>query len=141
MRILFQGDSITDCDRNRERDTLGDGYALMAAAELGRQEPGKYEFYNRAVSGDRVVDVYARMKRDIWNLHPDYMTLLVGVNDVWHEIDFQNGVDTERYEKVYRMLLDDTRKACPNTQTVLMEPYVLPGSATRPRWEYFCSDV
>ena len=131
MKILFQGDSITDCGWGREDGTLGNGYAVMAAGRLGFEEPGRHICLNRGISGDRVVDIYARMKRDIWNLKPDYMSLLVGVNDVWHDLDENpNGVDAERFEKVYRMLLDDTRECLPNLQIVLMEPYVLKGIST-----------
>ena len=61
-RILFQGDSITDCCRSREdNNQLGTGYAFLVKAELGFEKPNQYEFYNRGVSGDRIVDVYARM--------------------------------------------------------------------------------
>ncbi len=62
MVILFQGDSITDCGWGREDGTLGNGYAVMVARKMGSGRPGKYRFYNRGVGGDRIVDVYARIK-------------------------------------------------------------------------------
>lgn len=83
MRILFHGDSKTDCGRNREWEfDLGNGYALLTAAALGLVAPGKYEVINRGISGNRIVDLYARIKRDIINLKPDVMSILIGVNDV-----------------------------------------------------------
>ncbi|MBQ9920892.1 MAG: lysophospholipase, partial [Clostridia bacterium] len=86
MRILFQGDSITDAGRARDNDiNLGTGYPMLVKATLGFEEPGKYEFFNRGISGNRVVDLYARIKNDIINLKPDVMSILIGVNDVWHE--------------------------------------------------------
>ena len=107
MRILFQGDSITDCYRVKEGDALdiriGMGYALMCQAELMYEEPGKYEIFNRGVSGNRITDLYARIKSDIINLKPDVMSILIGVNDVWHELSSQNGVSAEKYEKIYDM--------------------------------------
>ena len=139
-RILFQGDSITDAGRNTERGSLisiGQGYALMAAGELGLRQPGAYEFVNRAVSGNRIVDVYARIKADGWNLRPDVFSLLVGVNDVWHEVGNQNGVDAKRFEHIYRTLVEETLERLPDARMLLMEPFVLRGSATDEAWDYF----
>ena len=101
--ILFQGDSITDCGRSRENDSdMGMGYPTMVKGELGLEYPGQYTFLNRGISGDRIVDIYARIKADIINLKPDYMSILIGVNDVWHELGgCCNGVSAEKYEKIY----------------------------------------
>ena len=144
MKILFQGDSITDCGWGREDGTLGNGYAVMAAGRLEFEEPGKHICLNRGVSGNRIVDIYARAKSDIWNLKPDYMSLLVGVNDVWHELeDEHNGVDAQRFDRIYRMLLDDTLERLPALQIVLMEPYVMRGISTVKNnwWDTFYCEV
>ncbi len=130
-RILFQGDSITDCGRPRENfGGLGTGYPLMVAATLGTDCADEYEFLNRGIGGNRIVDLYARIKSDFINLKPDYASILIGVNDAWHEICWKNGVDTEKFEKIYTMLLDELFAACPNIKLMLMAPYVLEGSAT-----------
>jgi lysophospholipase L1-like esterase len=129
--LLFQGDSITDCGWDRKNPTsLGNGYALFVSAELGHDAPGAYTFYNRGISGNRIVDVYARIKADIINLKPDYMSLLIGVNDVWHEIAHQNGVDAEKFEKIYTMLLEEVLEALPDIKIMLLAPFVAKGSAT-----------
>ena len=142
MRILFQGDSITDAGRNREDPhSMGQSYAFDVAGQLGAEDPENYEFLNLAVSGDRVVDVYARIKKDAWNHEPDVFSLLVGVNDVWHELGARNGVDSGRYERVYRMLIEDTLKACPSVRFLLLEPFVLMGRATREAWKTFYGEV
>ena len=105
MKILFQGDSITDAGRARDNDVnVGVGYPLLVKAELGFEFPGKYEFVNRGVSGSRIVDIYARIKDYIINLEPDVMSILIGVNDVWHEFAHQNGVSADKYFKIYDML-------------------------------------
>lgn len=81
--FLFQGDSITDCDRDRVRHShLGTGYPVLTAAALSEQEPEKYLFHNRGISGNRIVDLYARIRMDMINLKPDYMSILVGINGV-----------------------------------------------------------
>ena len=62
-KILFQGDSITDCERKRDDDVhVGNGYASLVKAYLGFENPGEYQFYNKGISGNRIVDLYARSK-------------------------------------------------------------------------------
>lgn len=140
--ILFQGDSITDVARSREnKDSMGMGYANMATGELGYLYPGEYKAYNRGISGNRVVDIYARWKIDCLNLKPDYLSILIGVNDVWHEIMAQNGVDAEKFEVIYDMLLNETRAALPDVKIILLEPFLLRYTATEENWEYFNEEV
>ena len=129
--ILFQGDSITDCDRSRQAHIRqGFGYATMVQGQLGYDCPGEYDFQNRGISGNRIIDVYARIKADIINLKPDYMSLLIGVNDVWHELGGNNGIAPEKFEKIYCMLIEEIKEALPEIKIMLLEPFVLPGTAT-----------
>ena len=148
VKILFFGDSITDASRNREEcshiTTLGVGYVRVIADRLIGENPDQYEIINRGISGNRVVDLYARIKSDVWNLQPDVLSILIGINDIWHEIDKQNGVDIDRFINVYRMLIKDTLVALPNVRIILCEPFVLPGIATENtelmpnRYKKFC---
>ena len=143
MKILFYGDSITDAGRNYDvtvpNQKLGNGYAAYAATRLFDEDLGAYDIYNRGVSGNRVVDLYARIKANCWNLEPDVLSILIGINDIWHELAFhQNGVDLVRFEKMYRLLLEDTVARLPKTKIILCEPFVLHGSATDEKFEAFC---
>lgn len=147
-RILFQGDSITDCGRNREQiGSMGTGYAFMVKGQLGAECPDEYEFINKGISGNRIVDVYARIKQDIINLKPDYMSLLIGVNDVWHELNWCNGVSAEKFEKIYDMLIGEVLEALPDLKIMLLAPFVLEASATTAteeepdRWDNFRTEV
>ncbi|MBQ8232657.1 MAG: SGNH/GDSL hydrolase family protein [Lachnospiraceae bacterium] len=141
-RILFQGDSITDAGRARENPAnMGKGYPLLVTGVLGADEPGKYEFLNRGIGGNRVVDVYARIKADIINLKPDILSILIGVNDIWSEITREDGVDTEKYFKIYSMLIEEIQSALPEVKIMILEPFVLKGSATAAEWERFHSEV
>jgi len=139
-KIVFFGDSITDAGRSKTVDfkeySYGYGYVYDIVAELNTKTADTI-IYNRGISGDRIVDLYARIKSDVWNLEPDVLSILVGVNDVWHEIESQNGVDIERFEKIYRMLLDDTIKRFPNIKIILMAPFVLHGVSTVEKFEQF----
>lgn len=140
--VLFQGDSITDVGRSRDNDSnRGLGYPHLISAQLGYDCPGAYNLINRGVSGDRVVDLYARIKRDFINLAPDYMSILIGVNDVWHEIGNQNGVDADKYERVYGMLIEEILEKVPQVKIMILEPFVTHGTATEANWEIFSTEV
>lgn len=143
MKILFQGDSITDAGRSREDDTrLGNGYPRLVEAALGLAEAGQHTFINKGISGNRIVDLYARIKADIINLKPDLMSILIGVNDVWHELgDNPNGVDAEKFFKIYSMLIEEIREALPNIKIMILEPFVLQGCSTVEKWDEFSVEV
>ena len=132
MRILFQGDSITDAGRVKENPAdLGRGYPSLVAASLGLDAPGEHTYLNRGISGNRIVDVYARIRADIINLAPDVLSILIGVNDVWHEFrDNPNGVPSEKFFKIYSMLIEEIKAALPEIKIMILEPFFLPGSAT-----------
>lgn len=139
--ILFQGDSITDCTYPRQYPTeLGNGYVTMTAGRITLDYPGKYQCFNRGVSGNRSVDMYARIKRDVLNLKPDILTVLIGVNDVWHELN-GNGVSAPKYEMILRLFLKEILEELPECKIFLMEPFVLPGTATQEHLEYFTTEV
>lgn len=143
MRILFQGDSITDAGRSRTDDVpVGVGYPLLVKAALGFENPGKYEFFNRGISGDRIVDVYARIKSDIINLKPDVMSILIGVNDVWHELtENPNGVDADKFFKIYSMLIEEVKEALPDIKIMIFEPFVLSAFKTEENYHIFRPEV
>ncbi len=141
-RILFQGDSITDALRSRENEAfMGSGYATLVSASLGMDRPNEFEFVNRGISGHRVIDLLARVKMDMINLAPDYMSILIGVNDVWHEVKQKNGIDAEKYEMYYNLLIKELKAALPDIQIMILEPFVLKGTATEADWDVFESEV
>ena len=141
MKILMYGDSITDLGRSWERDhapdSYGYGYVYYVASDLFKDDPTKYEIINRGVGGSRIVDLYARIKASVWNFEPDVLSVLCGVNDVWHELDHQNGVEPKRWEKVYRMMIEDTLARLPNVKIIICEPFILKGSKTQERYDEF----
>lgn len=142
--FLFQGDSITDAcreDDDRINCGLGKGYPLLVAADFLKNRKDDFCFLNRGVSGDRVTDIYARIKEDIINLKPDCMSILVGVNDVSPELTMQCGVDDVKYEKIYSMFIEEVITALPDIQIIILEPFVLRGTATEALWEQFDCEV
>ena len=129
-KVLFLGDSITDAQRSYQEDEhhyIGQGYTEIVAGKLALEHPGMYEFTNKGISGNRIVDLYARIKKDCWNLKPDYISILIGVNDVWHELEDENGVDAKRFDHIYRTLIEETMERLPECKIMLMEPFSQPG--------------
>lgn len=154
-RIVFWGDSITDSMREQKHEAdmsgyhraQGCGYVRMIDGALGYEHPKEYEVINRGISGNRIVDLYARIKSDLINLKPDVVSILVGINGIWHERWFGNGVNAAKYEMLYDLIIQEIRQALPNVKIMILEPFVLPGSATMSteeqpdRWEYFSSET
>ncbi len=137
--VLFQGDSITDCNRSHEvtepNKGLGGGYVAHLAKHLqGAQPGGDLNIFNRGISGNRIVDLYARWRIDGLNLRPDTISILVGVNDLLHGYMHNNGVEADRFEAVYRMLLQYTREQLPDARIVLMEPFLLEAGPVIESW-------
>ena len=136
--FVFQGDSITDAGRSREHDDYrGNGYPTLVAGRIGMDRPGEIRFLNRGVSGDRIVDINSRIKRDLINLAPDYVSILIGINDVWHEVGGRNGVDNEKFYRTYCEILEEVQRMCPGVKIFILEPFVLKASATEGAWDVF----
>jgi acyl-CoA thioesterase I len=139
--IVFQGDSITDCGRSREEKRanfgLGSGYAMLAAAKLLAASPQSgLQIYNKGIGGNRVVDLYARWKTDCLNLKPDVLSILIGVNDTWHEYigEQPNGIDVDRYEKIYRDILEWTLEVNKEIKLILCQPFILDTGVVTDNW-------
>ncbi|NOU64041.1 lysophospholipase [Paenibacillus sp. LMG 31461] len=137
--ILFQGDSITDGGRGRNNDLnhiLGHGYAYIIASKLGLELAEKQPlFINRGVSGDRVFDLYARWNEDALSLRPDVISILVGVNDAARIVNGEHGGASDRFERAYRHLLEETSEVLPGAGIVLCEPFILKLPQVSDRWE------
>lgn len=133
MKILFFGDSITDCFRTSSPNpdtSVGEGFVKRVAEYFEQNEKGKHEIINRGISGHRTVDLLARIKKDCINLKPDLVSILIGVNDVWHGVKYNNGVHLELFTEVYKIILREIKRELPNVKFIMCEPFFLEGSAT-----------
>lgn len=139
MKILFQGDSITDAFRKPEEINqafqLGNGYAFLLAAQLAAEYPAlPWQFVNRGISGQGVQALRKRWEPDALALAPDLLSLLIGVNDT---IYFQRGesqLGDAVFADHYRWLVDSMRQANPALKMVLLEPFLLPVGEVLPAW-------
>jgi lysophospholipase L1-like esterase len=141
--ILFQGDSITDCGRNRENtvcntfEQLGSGYALFTATQLLKTQAAlQLKIYNRGVSGHKVFQLRDRWEAETLAFMPDVLSILIGVNDHWHTLAHGYKGTVEVYENDLRALLAYTKAKLPAVQLVLCEPFALRGGAAidEPQW-------
>ncbi len=130
--ILFQGDSITDSGRDKKilepnnGKALGKGYAAMAAGEILAAHPDlKLNCFNRGISGNKIPDLAARWEEDAINLKPAVLSILIGVNDLWHTFAFGNKykATVADYETGYRELIDRSLEKIPRVKIVICEPF------------------
>ncbi len=130
--ILFQGDSITDDGRDKKiqqannSKSLGRGYPALAAGELLGDYPDlELKIHNRGISGNKIPDLAARWQEDAIDLKPDLLSILIGVNDLWHTLAFGRKYKgtVETYETGYRELLERTRKEIPGVRIIICEPF------------------
>ena len=147
IRILFQGDSITDGNRYKDPQSrwdlnhqIGHSYVFNVVGTLGRQFPGKYTFINRGVSGDTVEKLLTRWKEDALNERPDILSLLVGINgNGSFDGTYPEGVDIhlQNFEADYRRLLEMARAENPELKLILVEPFALPVGVLKPDYDGF----
>jgi acyl-CoA thioesterase I len=138
--ILFFGDSITDCGRNRTTDAgaddgLGTGYVRLAHARLQAQLPSlNLRTTNRGIAGDRVFDLEERLQVDVLDLKPTVVSILIGINDTWRRYDSAKLTSTpEEFGASYRRILEKLTKELGAT-VILLEPFLLPVPEDRRAW-------
>ena len=140
--VLFQGDSITDAGRSRadaakanNQKALGQGYSWIAAANMLTELPDHdLKVFNRGVSGHKVHQLAARWQKDCLNLKPDVLSILIGVNDIWHHLNGNYDGTVSTYESDYRNLIERTLNVLPGVKLVICEPFVLRCGAVSDKW-------
>lgn len=149
--FLFIGDSITDGNWGVKSHTskrsykdlnhiYGHGYVYLCAAELMAEHPERqYVFHNRGISGNTIVDMASRWQQDCLDLHPDVLTIMVGINDICY---YQAANDSVRaalspqaYERNFRHLLDASLQQNPDLQIILMTPFIAQVGKYQQDWE------
>lgn len=126
MKIVFIGDSITDCERDRnDENSLGNGYVKILADKLRPIYPDMdIELVNKGISGNEVCDVLARVEKDVIDLKPDLAVVMIGINNVNHQFKYGKNLDLVQFERDYRALLTRIREA--GIVLIVLEPFLLP---------------
>lgn len=134
-RILFTGDSITDCGRDRNNPNhLGFGYAAFTAARLQAYLASpELKIFNRGISGNRAGHLLDRIDADLLALKPTVVSILIGINDVWRRYDSNDPTSVETYEKNYRTILEQIKEKL-DARVVLLEPFLLHVPDDRHKW-------
>ena len=131
MKIVFIGDSITDCERDRSDETsLGNGYVKILADKLRPIYPDMdIELVNKGISGNEVCDVLARVENDVIALKPDLAVVMIGINNVNHQFKYGKNLDLVQFERDYRALLTRIKEA--GIVLIVLEPFLLPAPDKR----------
>ena len=127
IKLLFQGDSITDAGRDYDNyHDLGRGYPKYAADLLKERHPEiEFEFIDLGISGNQTKDLVARLEKDFVDIQPDIISILIGVNDVWHYAADRQWLDNNLFEERYRTVLEAI-KTRTNAKLMMIEPFLIP---------------
>ncbi|MFQ9873311.1 MAG: SGNH/GDSL hydrolase family protein [Oscillospiraceae bacterium] len=134
--VLLQGDSVTDAQRDYADDTnMGFGYANILTAMMKALHPeANIRFLNRGISGNRVRDLSSRWEADCLSIKPDWLSILIGINDCWRRYDSSDPTTAQAFYEEYRRLLTRTKESLPDTKIILMDPFVLHINPERASW-------
>lgn len=127
VRIVFQGDSITDAGRDkRNYHDVGPGYPKYAVEDILAAYPDiEFEFINQGISGNRTSQLFDRFYTDALAFEPDIISILIGINDVWHRYGGGKVSTTdEQFALNYRCILERIRKES-NAKIVMLAPFLL----------------
>lgn len=139
-KLLLIGDSITDCGRGRpiaeaSFNALGDGYVSLLNAFFTTTVPqARLRIVNMGTSGNTVRDLAARWDSDVVALNPDWLSICIGINDVWRQFDarlqVESFVSLDEYTRTLEDLIRTTRPQIRGL--VLMTPYFIEPNRTDP---------
>lgn len=127
MKILFQGDSITDAGRDySDIHNLGGGYPKYTAELIKNRHPGtEFEFIDLGISGNRAENLRDRWQKDCIDYQPDLVSILIGINDTWHRAGDKNWMPHEYFEECYRCILTEIKQKT-NAKILILEQFLLP---------------
>ena len=126
MKIVFLGDSITDCERDRsDINSLGNGFVKILADKLRPIYPDTdIQLINKGVSGDEISDLLARADGDVIALKPDAVVIMAGINNVIHKFKDEKELDLKKFEADFKELLKKLKKE--GMVVIFLEPFLLP---------------
>ena len=126
MKIVFIGDSITDCERDRaDENSLGNGYVKILADKLRPIYPDMdIQLINKGISGNEVCDVLARVQTDVIDLKPDAAVVMIGINNALHQFKYGKTLDLKQFERDFTALLKKIKEA--GITLICLEPFLMP---------------
>lgn len=131
-KIVFYGDSITDCDRDYQarigsEEQLGLGYVRYIATQLFLEKNGTYQVINQGINGNRVTDLRDRLEKDVLSFEPDYVYIMIGINDVWCHFNSYTQeieqVDPNMFQSIYKSIIKKLKEQ--GIEVILGTPFFL----------------
>ena len=134
IKLLFQGDSITDAGRDRaDVHNMGDGYPKYAAEMLRAAYPDvEFEFINLGISGNRTNQLFDRMYEDMILVEPDVVSILICINDIWHRHSHHIETTDAQIAANYRAILERLKRQT-NAKILILAPFLL-DNAEKESW-------
>ena len=128
ITVVFQGDSITDCDRN-VIPPYGNGYV----SKIAKAYP-KLNIINKGISGNRVIDLKERWQSDTLDQHPDILCILIGVNEVWHYLSYGKPYSDQQYYNDLNLIIGEAKAANPDLKLIMMAPFLFQVGVVQENW-------
>ena len=125
IKILFQGDSITDAGRDRRNyHHMGAGYPKFVAQALTNKYPDvEFEFINFGISGNRTGQLFDRLYPDCLAFQPDVVSILIGINDIWHRYGPERiATQDDQIALNYKCILERIAKET-NAKVLMLQPF------------------
>ena len=131
MKIIFFGDSITDCDRDRnDENSLGTGYVKILSDKLYPLYPDTdIQLINKGITGNEVCDLLARVQSDVIDLNPDAVVIMIGINNVLHKFKYGKELNFKQFEHDLKELLTILKES--GITIIFLEPFLLPAPDKR----------
>jgi lysophospholipase L1-like esterase len=120
-QIVAMGDSIT----------AGGGYLRDIDAVLAQQYPDLKipKVINKGISGQKAEDLVQRFARDVLQLKPAFVTINIGINDVWHRLGKPHDEKVlAAYQENVAKMVDEAQKA--GIKVILLTPTVIQEDAS-----------
>src|SRR5690625_756280 len=127
QKILFIGDSITEDNRFQDENDLGLGYVRHIHDYFALYHPElNLQIVNKGISGNRVIDLQDRWKKDVIEEDPDWLSISIGINDVWRQLDRPHiqQISPAAFMDIYRELLKSVIENT-NAKLIILEPTVI----------------
>lgn len=141
MTVLFQGDSVTDCGRDRSLsegiESLGSGYPKLFKEIYDTLFPNNdVNFVNKGVSGDRTCNLLERYEDDFKAINPDFISIMIGINNTWRNFDSDEAhCDAERFGREYEELLTKIKADMPDAKILVIEQFAFTAHPERNTWQ------
>ena len=136
-RIVFAGDSVTDMGSEQPvgesfDENLGRSYVRIIDNMLSTWYPEiLVRVTNSGISGNTSRDLLERYQRDVIDLNPDWVSICIGINDVWRQFDSPAMADTHVMPEEYEANLEKMILAVKDSVKgiFLMTPYYMETNA------------